>query len=114
MRGRGLLNAIVVDPNAGVEAWDICLKLQKEGLLTKPTHRCATALGQGLLLVGWRRLAHLLMLQKHPSLGVPRETCPRLDSNGCRNIIRLAPPLVITEEQLHEATGVIKKVFASL
>jgi ornithine--oxo-acid transaminase len=40
VRGRGLLNAIVVDPEAGVEAWDICLKLMKEGLLTKPTHRC--------------------------------------------------------------------------
>lgn len=39
VRGRGLLNAIVVDPAAKVEAWDICLKLMREGLLTKPTHR---------------------------------------------------------------------------
>lgn len=39
VRGRGLLNAIVVDPEASVEAWDICLKLMREGLLTKPTHR---------------------------------------------------------------------------
>lgn len=69
VRGRGLLNAIVVDPEAKVEAWDICLRLMREGLLTKPTHR---------------------------------------------NIIRLAPPLVISEEQLHEATGIIKKVFQSL
>jgi len=30
------------------------------------------------------------------------------------NIIRLAPPLVISEQQLDEAVGVIKKVFASL
>jgi 4-aminobutyrate aminotransferase-like enzyme len=33
---------------------------------------------------------------------------------SCRNIIRLAPPLVINEEQLHEATGIIKKVFSEL
>lgn len=65
VRGRGLLNAIVIDPNAGVEAWDVCVSLMKEGLLTKPTHR---------------------------------------------NIIRLAPPLVINESQLEEATGIIKKV----
>lgn len=39
VRGRGLLNAIVVDPEAKVEAWDICLRLMREGLLTKPTHR---------------------------------------------------------------------------
>ena len=32
----------------------------------------------------------------------------------CRNIIRLAPPLVITEEQMMEATAIIKKVFLSL
>jgi ornithine--oxo-acid transaminase len=69
VRGRGLLNAIVVDPEAKVEAMDICLKLAQEGLLTKPTHR---------------------------------------------NIIRLAPPLIISEQQLDEAVGIIKKVFASL
>ncbi|GAB4818597.1 hypothetical protein N2152v2_005643 [Parachlorella kessleri] len=66
VRGRGLLNAIVIDDTKGVEAWDICLALMKRGLLTKPTHR---------------------------------------------NIIRLAPPLIINEEQLKEAVGVIKQVF---
>ncbi|KAL4537992.1 hypothetical protein Ndes2526B_g04158 [Nannochloris sp. 'desiccata'] len=65
VRGRGLLNAIVIDDTKGVSAWDICLELMKEGLLTKPTHQ---------------------------------------------NIIRLAPPLVITEEQMNEATEIIKKV----
>ncbi|KAI7836476.1 hypothetical protein COHA_009693 [Chlorella ohadii] len=69
VRGRGLLNAIVINPDAKVEAMDICLKLAQEGLLTKPTHR---------------------------------------------NIIRLAPPLIISEQQLDEAVGIIKKVFASL
>ncbi len=32
----------------------------------------------------------------------------------CRNIIRLAPPLIINEEQLHQATGIIQKVFSQL
>jgi ornithine--oxo-acid transaminase len=65
VRGRGLLNAIVIDDSKGVTAWQVCLELMKEGLLTKPTHQ---------------------------------------------NIIRLAPPLVITEEQMNEATEIIKKV----
>jgi ornithine--oxo-acid transaminase len=65
VRGRGLLNAMVIDDTKGVDAWDLCLSLMKAGLLTKPTHH---------------------------------------------NIIRLAPPLVITEEELLESVGVIKKV----
>lgn len=69
VRGRGLLNAIIVEPKDGVEAWDVCLKLKEKGLLCKPTHR---------------------------------------------HIIRLAPPLVITEEQLMECVEIIKSVFAEL
>ena len=70
VRGRGLLNAIVIDDtHKGVTAWEVCLELMREGLLTKPTHR---------------------------------------------NIIRLAPPLVINEEQLMEATGVIGKVLQKM
>jgi ornithine--oxo-acid transaminase len=38
VRGRGLMNAIVIDPKAKVKAWDICLKLRDNGLLAKPTH----------------------------------------------------------------------------
>lgn len=66
VRGKGLLNAIVVEPTNGYEAWDVCLKLKEKGLLCKPTHR---------------------------------------------HIIRLAPPLVITEEQLKEAAKIIESVF---
>ena len=55
VRGKGLLNAIVIKPKNGKEAWDVCLKLRDNGLLAKPTHG---------------------------------------------DIIRFAPPLVITEEQL--------------
>lgn len=38
VRGRGLLNAAVIKPMNGVEAWDVCLKLKENGLLAKPTH----------------------------------------------------------------------------
>jgi len=69
VRGRGLLNAIVVEPKDGVEAWDVCVMLKEKGLLCKPTHR---------------------------------------------HIIRLAPPLVITKEQLAECVQIIKEVFATL
>jgi ornithine--oxo-acid transaminase len=69
VRGKGLLNAIVVDdtPESST-AWDLCLALMNEGLLAKPTHG---------------------------------------------NIIRLAPPLVITEEQIHECCDIIERVFLS-
>ena len=69
VRGKGLLNAVVTEPQNGIEAWDICLAMAEKGLLAKPTHR---------------------------------------------HIIRFAPPLVINEEQLHEATGIIKEVFDTL
>lgn len=38
VRGKGLLNALEVDPSVGVEAWDMCLRLKENGLLAKPTH----------------------------------------------------------------------------
>jgi ornithine--oxo-acid transaminase len=69
IRGKGLLNAIVVEPKDGMEAWDVCLMLREKGLLCKPTHR---------------------------------------------HIIRLAPPLVISEEELKEAFEIIKGVFDSI
>ncbi len=69
VRGKGLLNAIIVEPKDGIEAWDVCLKLKDKGLLCKPTHR---------------------------------------------HIIRLAPPLVITQEQLDECVAIIKSVFSEL
>lgn len=69
VRGKGLLNAIVIDDEPDSKtAWNICLKLMENGLLAKPTHG---------------------------------------------NIIRLAPPLVITEEQLHECCDIIEKVVST-
>lgn len=65
VRGKGLLNAIVInDTEDSSTAWDICMNLRDNGLLAKPTHG---------------------------------------------NIIRFAPPLIITEEQLHACINIIKK-----
>jgi ornithine--oxo-acid transaminase len=39
VRGKGLLNAVVInDSEAGDTAWNICMKLKEKGLLAKPTH----------------------------------------------------------------------------
>jgi len=65
VRGKGLLNAIVInDTEDSSTAWSICVALKKNGLLAKPTHG---------------------------------------------NIIRFAPPLVMTEEQLYECISIIRK-----
>lgn len=65
VRGKGLLNAIMINDTEGSEtAWNICLQLKENGLLAKPTHG---------------------------------------------NIIRFAPPLVITEEQLEECCTIIEQ-----
>jgi ornithine--oxo-acid transaminase len=69
VRGKGLLNAIVIKPFNGKSAWDVCLKMRDNGLLAKPTHD---------------------------------------------HIIRFAPPLVITEEQIHEAVEIIRKSIKEL
>ncbi len=63
VRGRGLLNAILInDTEDSSTAWDICMALKGNGLLAKPTHG---------------------------------------------NIIRFAPPLVMTREQLLECVAII-------
>lgn len=69
VRGKGLLNAIIIKPKDGKEAWDVCVMLKEKGLLCKPTHR---------------------------------------------HIIRLAPPLVISREELNESVAIIKSVFDQL
>ena len=38
IRGKGLLNAVVIDHPDKDAAWNICLKLRDAGLLAKPTH----------------------------------------------------------------------------
>ena len=39
VRGKGLLNAVIIKPKDGKEAWDVCLKMRDLGLLAKPTHQ---------------------------------------------------------------------------
>jgi ornithine--oxo-acid transaminase len=69
VRGKGLLNAIVVnDTPESSTAWNLCVEFMKNGLLAKPTHG---------------------------------------------NIIRFAPPLVITEEQMMECVAIIEKTIKS-
>jgi ornithine--oxo-acid transaminase len=38
VRGKGLLNAIVIRPKNGKEAWDVCIAMKEMGVLAKPTH----------------------------------------------------------------------------
>ncbi|WET01982.1 ornithine--oxo-acid transaminase [Flavobacterium sp. YJ01] len=65
VRGKGLLNAIVINTDEESDlAWEICLKFRDNGLLAKPTHG---------------------------------------------NKIRLAPPLVMTEDQINECLEIIEK-----
>jgi ornithine--oxo-acid transaminase len=71
VRGKGLLNAIVIDEGltGGHSAWDLCMLMKEKGLLAKPTHQ---------------------------------------------NIIRLAPPLVITEAQIKDALNIIEEAVNEL
>ena len=63
VRGKGLLNAIVINDDEDSEtAWNICMALRDNGLLAKPTHG---------------------------------------------NIIRFAPPLVMTEQELLDCVQII-------
>jgi len=66
VRGKGLLNAVVIRNKPGKTAWDVCLAMADKGVLAKPTHG---------------------------------------------NIIRFAPPLVITEKELLDAIARIKEAF---
>ena len=38
VRGKGLLNAVVIRPKGGKTAWDVCLAMKDKGLIAKPTH----------------------------------------------------------------------------
>eukprot|EP01085_Mycamoeba_gemmipara_P004312 Mycagemm_TRINITY_DN10216_c0_g1::TRINITY_DN10216_c0_g1_i1::g.4312::m.4312 type:complete len:440 gc:universal TRINITY_DN10216_c0_g1_i1:137-1456(+) len=67
VRGKGLLNAVVIDPAFVVSAWDLCVMLKDAGLLAKPTHD---------------------------------------------HIIRFAPPLVISKEELDQCIDIIRATFA--
>lgn len=38
VRGKGLLNAVIIQPKDGKEAWDVCVAMKENGLIAKPTH----------------------------------------------------------------------------
>ncbi len=38
VRGKGLLNAVVIRPTNGIKAWDVCVAMKENGLIAKPTH----------------------------------------------------------------------------
>jgi acetylornithine/succinyldiaminopimelate/putrescine aminotransferase len=38
IRGRGLLSAVVIEPDAKTTAMDVCIELARLGMLAKPTH----------------------------------------------------------------------------
>ncbi len=38
VRGKGLLNAVVIKPKNDIKAWDICVAMKENGLIAKPTH----------------------------------------------------------------------------
>jgi ornithine--oxo-acid transaminase len=38
VRGKGLLNAVVIKPTGGKKAWDVCVAMKDNGLVAKPTH----------------------------------------------------------------------------
>jgi ornithine--oxo-acid transaminase len=69
IRGKGLLNAIVIEHQNPEAAWELCLQLKENGLLAKPTHG---------------------------------------------DKIRLAPPLLISREQIRECAGIIGESLAIL
>ena len=69
IRGKGLLNAIIIQHKNAEASWDVCLHLKDLGLLAKPTHG---------------------------------------------DKIRLAPPLIINEQQIKEAVAIIGKALEKL
>ena len=85
IRGKGLLNAIVIDESKanGHSAWDLCMLMKTKGLLV----------GRAL------KIAHL----KGNEIADGSKAKPTH-----QNIIRLAPPLVITEEEIDRAISIIK------
>lgn len=94
IRGKGLLNAIIIDESKtnGHSAWDLCMLMKEKGLLV----------GRAL------KIAHL-------------EQATEADANDGQqakpthqNIIRLAPPLVITEAQIQQALDIIEEAMIEL
>jgi ornithine--oxo-acid transaminase len=52
IRGRGLLNAIVIDHRDPEAAWNLCLLMKENGLLAKPTHGNKIRFAPPLVITG--------------------------------------------------------------
>ncbi|MCC6769341.1 MAG: ornithine--oxo-acid transaminase [Bacteroidia bacterium] len=50
IRGKGLMNAIEIEPSAGKSAWDVCLRMMELGVLAKPTHNDTIRLSPPLII----------------------------------------------------------------
>ena len=64
VRGKGLLNAIVIKPKNGKEAWDVCLKLRDNGLLAKPTHGDIIRFAPPLVIIEEQLLECISIIKK--------------------------------------------------
>ncbi|KAL9096159.1 MAG: hypothetical protein Q9165_001682 [Trypethelium subeluteriae] len=93
VRGKGLLNAIVIDESQtnGHSAWDLCMLMKEKGLLV----------GRAL------KIAHVKENLADTNDGEQAKPTHQ-------NIIRLAPPLVITEAQIRQALDIIKEAMEEL
>lgn len=69
VRGKGLLNAIIIKPKEGKEAWDVCVELAKNGVLAKPTHRHIIRLAPPLVIKE-SQLMHALEIIRKTILGL--------------------------------------------
>lgn len=94
IRGKGLLNAIVIDEGKtnGHSAWDLCMLMKSKGLLV----------GRAL------KIAHVTQATEvRADVGAQAKPTHQ-------NIIRLAPPLVITEAQIQQALSIIEEAMNEL
>jgi ornithine--oxo-acid transaminase len=65
VRGKGLLNAIVIDTHEDSDlAWDICMKFAENGLLAKPTHGNKIRLAPPLVIKDWQILEALDIIRR--------------------------------------------------
>ena len=115
IRGKGLLNAIVIDETKtnGHSAWDLCMLLKEKGLLVGRALKIAHVKG-----------AHSAAGDKNnpeandANGGVMNNFEKPADQKQAKpthqNIIRLAPPLVITEEEVKKALSIIGEAIKEL
>lgn len=64
VRGKGLLNAVVIKPKNGETAWDVCLKLRDNGLLAKPTHEHIIRFAPPLVITEAELLEAIAIIKK--------------------------------------------------